>query len=104
MDLGRGLRWNTDDNSRYKSLSHGPAPMVESCVSREDLVTRVQAILADWGAVPAAVDLGVTCIMADSRLARDQLMVATRSAGYIEIRMGVNYTEAVVRRGCPSRR
>jgi AAA domain len=27
----------TDDNSRYKSLSHGPAPIMESCPSREDL-------------------------------------------------------------------
>jgi hypothetical protein len=71
-----------DDNSRYKSLSHGPAPIMESCPSREDLVTRVQAILADWGVVPDAVDLGATCIMAESRAARDQLMSAMRSAAY----------------------
>ncbi len=71
-----------DDNSRYKSLSHGPAPIMESCLSREDLVTRVKAILADWGVVPDAVDLGATCIMAESRSARDQLMSAMRSAGY----------------------
>jgi superfamily I DNA/RNA helicase len=71
-----------DDNSRYKSLSHGPAPIVESCASREDLVTRVKAILADWGVVPDAADLGATCIMAESRAARDQLMSAMRSAGY----------------------
>jgi superfamily I DNA/RNA helicase len=72
----------TDDNSRYKSLSHGPAPIMESCPSREDLVTRVQAILADWGVLPDAVDLGATCIMAESRAARDQLMAAMRAAGY----------------------
>ncbi len=36
----------TDDNARYKSLSHGPAPMLESCASREALVERVKAILA----------------------------------------------------------
>jgi hypothetical protein len=71
-----------DDNSRYKSLSHGPAPIMESCPSREDLVKRIKAILADWGVVPAAVDLGATCIMAESRSARDQLMSAMRSAGY----------------------
>jgi AAA domain/UvrD-like helicase C-terminal domain len=71
-----------DDNSRYKSLSHGPAPIMESCHSREDLVERVRAILADWGVVPDAVDLGATCIMAESRAARDQLMSAMRSAGY----------------------
>jgi hypothetical protein len=71
-----------DDNSRYKSLSHGPAPVMESCDSREDLVERVQAILADWAVVPDAVDLGATCIMAESRSARDQLMAAMRSAGY----------------------
>jgi superfamily I DNA/RNA helicase len=71
-----------DDNARYKSLSHGPAPIMESCASREDLVTRVQAILADWGVVPDAADLGATCIMAESRAARDQLMSAMRSAGY----------------------
>ena len=71
-----------DDNSRYKSLSHGPAPVMKSCASREDLVTRVQAILADWGVLPDAADLGATCIMAESRAARDQLMFAMRSAGY----------------------
>jgi superfamily I DNA/RNA helicase len=73
----------TDDNSRYKSLSHGPAPIMESCPSREDLVERVRAILADWGIVPDAVDLGATCIMAESRSARDQLMSAMRAAGYV---------------------
>jgi hypothetical protein len=71
-----------DDNSRYKSLSHGPAPIKESCLSWEDLITRVKAILADWRVVPDGVDLGVTCIMAESRSARDQLMSAMRSAGY----------------------
>jgi DNA helicase IV len=55
---------------------------MESCPSREDLVTCVQAILADWGVVPDAVDLGATCIMAESRAARDQLMAAMRAAGY----------------------
>ena len=50
--------------------------------SWEDLVTRVKAILADWGVVPDAADLGATCIMAESRAARDQLMSAMRSAGY----------------------
>jgi superfamily I DNA/RNA helicase len=77
-DLDEG----SDDNLRYKSLSHGPNPLVESCVSREDLVARVQAILSDWGVVPDAVDLGTTCIMAESRRARDQLMSAMRAAGY----------------------
>jgi len=77
-DLDDGV----DDNSRYKSLSHGPAPIKESYLSWEDLVTRVKAILADWGVVPDAVDLGATCIMAESRSARDQLMSAMRSAGY----------------------
>jgi DNA helicase IV len=72
----------TDDNSRYKSLSHGPSPTVESCASREDLVTRVKVILANWRVVPDAADLGSTCIMAESRGARDQLMAAMRAAGY----------------------
>jgi superfamily I DNA/RNA helicase len=76
------LDGGADDNSRYKSLSHGSAPIKESCLSWEDLVTRVKAILADWGVVPDAVDLGATCIMAESRSARDQLMSAIRSAGY----------------------
>jgi len=72
----------TDNNARYKSLSHGPAPIMESYLSQEDMVTRVQAILADWGVVPDAVDLGATCIMAESRSARDHLMAAMRSARY----------------------
>jgi superfamily I DNA/RNA helicase len=72
----------TDNNSRYKSLSHGPAPILESCASREVLVERVQAILAGWGMVPEAAHLGATCIMAESRASRDQLMAALRAAGY----------------------
>jgi hypothetical protein len=67
----------------YKSLSHGPAPIIESCLSREDLVTRVHAILSDWGVVPDAVDLGATYVMAESRAARDQLMSTVRAAGYV---------------------
>ena len=71
-----------DDNRRYTSLSHGPAPIMESCPSREALVARVQAILAAWGVVPAAAHLDATCIMAESKAWRDQLMAALRAAGY----------------------
>ena len=71
-----------DDNRRYTSLSHGPAPIVETCPSREALVTRVQTILAAWGVVPAASHLDATCIMAESKASRDQLMTALRAAGY----------------------
>ena len=42
----------TDNNTRYKSLSHGPAPILESCPSREALVERLQAILATWAWCP----------------------------------------------------
>jgi superfamily I DNA/RNA helicase len=72
----------SDDNSRYKSLSHGPAPLMESCPSREALVERVKAILVAWGVVPEATHLGATCIMAESKASRDQLMTALRAAGY----------------------
>jgi hypothetical protein len=71
-----------DDNSRYKSLSHGPTPLRESCPSREALVERVKTILAAWGVAPEATHLGATCIMAESKASRDQLMAALRSAGY----------------------
>jgi superfamily I DNA/RNA helicase len=71
-----------DDNRRYTSLSHGPAPIVETCPSREALVARVQAILAAWGVVPAAAQLEATCIMAASKAGRDQLMATLRAAGY----------------------
>jgi hypothetical protein len=77
-DLDDGM----DDNARYKSLSHGPAPIMESCASREALVERVKAILADWDVVPEAAHLGATCIMAESKASRDQLMAALRSGGY----------------------
>ena len=72
----------TDDNSRYKSLSHGPAPIMASCPSWEALIERVTALLADWGVVPGAAHLDATCIMAESRVARDQLMAALCAAGY----------------------
>ena len=72
----------TDDNARYKSLSHGPAPILESCPSREALIERVKAILAAWGVEPEAPHLGATCVMAESKARRDQLRAALRSAGY----------------------
>jgi len=71
-----------DDNARDTALSHGPAPLRESCPSRAALVERVQALRAAWGVVPEAAHLGATCIMAESKAARDQLMVALRAAGY----------------------
>jgi superfamily I DNA/RNA helicase len=77
-DLDEGA----DDNRRYTSLSHGPAPMVETCPSREALVARVQSILTSWGVVPAATQLDATCLMAESKASRDQLMAALRAAGY----------------------
>jgi superfamily I DNA/RNA helicase len=55
---------------------------MESCASREALVERVKAILADWGVVPEAAHLGATCVMAKSKASRDQLMATLRSAGY----------------------
>jgi len=72
----------SDDNSRYKSLFHGPAPIIESCPSREALVERIKAILVDWGVVPETTHLGATCIMAESKASRDQMKTALRSAGY----------------------
>jgi superfamily I DNA/RNA helicase len=72
----------SDDNARYKSLSHGPTPLMESCPSREALIERVKTILAAWGVVPEATHLGATCIMAESKASRDQLMAALRAAGY----------------------
>jgi hypothetical protein len=40
-DASLGLDDGADDNARYKSLSHGPTPLMESCPSREALVARV---------------------------------------------------------------
>jgi DNA helicase IV len=72
----------TDNNTRYKSLSHGPVPILESYPSQEALIDRLQAILAAWGVLPETPHLGATCIMAESRAARDQLMATLRAAGY----------------------
>jgi superfamily I DNA/RNA helicase len=53
-----------------------------SCPSWEALVERLKAILADWHVLPETAHLDATCLMAESRPARDQLMAALRAAGY----------------------
>ena len=83
----------TDDNSRYKSLSHGPTPIMESCPSREDLgrhASRPFWLTGAWCQMRS--HLGATCIMAESRAARDQLMSALRSAGYTVESIEAGYT------------
>lgn len=60
-DLDDGL----DNNSKYKSLSHGPDPIDETCASLEELQQKVVDVLAAWASDDANA-LATTCVMTSS--------------------------------------
>lgn len=62
-----------DDNSRYKSLSHGPSPIVESVDSLEKLMASTTDVVKAWSVGSPESNSMTTCIMASSRKMRDIL-------------------------------
>lgn len=72
------LDGGSDDNRRYKSLSHGPAPEVlESCNVDEAVGLAVERIAA-WAAEP---ELPTICVMAPTRSLRDEIARALGKKG-----------------------
>ena len=73
-DLNEG----TDENSRYKSLSHGPDPFVERAGSTEEAGQLLLRYLKDWQE-PSGL---VTCVIVPSQALRDQFRDICKQQGY----------------------
>ncbi|HIF69517.1 MAG TPA: hypothetical protein EYQ29_09455, partial [Candidatus Lambdaproteobacteria bacterium] len=62
-----------DENKRYKSLSHGPEPIIENVHNLEQTGETIQKILNLWNQEGTENSALGTCIMAHSRVNRDSL-------------------------------
>lgn len=73
-----------DDNSRYKSLSHGPAPILESFSGLEQALSKAVEVVNVWGSGQQADsnNLATTCVMAGSQKLRDALAQHFASKGF----------------------
>lgn len=70
-----------DNNSRYKSLSHGPAPVLQQVDSLEQAMANALEVVTAWqGEGQDGVPL-TTCVMASTRNMRDNLAHHFNRAG-----------------------
>jgi len=60
-----------DETKRYKSLSHGPVPLVLNLSSNEDVMEKSLALVREWGAGSDPENVGSTCVIAESKKTRD---------------------------------
>lgn len=68
-----------DDNRRYKSLSHGPAPEIVTTASQVDAIqAAVEHVLAWTGEEAASIRPSI-CVMTHSRNQRDQMAQALKA-------------------------
>lgn len=60
-----------DETKRYKSLSHGPVPLVLNLSSNEEVMQKSLALVREWGAGSDPENVGSTCVIAESKKTRD---------------------------------
>jgi len=60
-----------DETKRYKSLSHGPVPMVVSVQSTEEAMAKALALMNDWVKQDGVDGSSNTCVIASSGKVRD---------------------------------
>jgi superfamily I DNA/RNA helicase len=60
-----------DETKRYKSLSHGPAPMIVNAASNEEVMEKSLALVREWTSNFDADIPGSTCVIAESKKTRD---------------------------------
>lgn len=70
-----------DETKRYKSLSHGPVPLVAKVDSLEEAMTKALTLVQGWTATDAADDTVTTCVIAESQKTRDALAKHFQSSG-----------------------
>ncbi len=70
-----------DETKRYKSLSHGPVPLVAKVESLEEAMTKALMLVQGWAANDAAEDTATTCVIAESQKTRDALAKHFQASG-----------------------
>lgn len=60
-----------DETKRYKSLSHGPVPLVLNLSSNEEVMEKSLALVREWGTGSNPESVGSTCVIAESKKTRD---------------------------------
>lgn len=71
----------TDDNRKYKSLSHGPAPIQETCNNLEDAQRKLFDILKAWQHDDGNEN-ATTCVMTASHHLRSSIATTLKQQGY----------------------
>lgn len=75
------LDGGSDENRRYKSLSHGPSPELLSARSNEEAVELAIATVTNWLAAEASAEVPSICVMARTAAIRDQVARKLRAKG-----------------------
>jgi superfamily I DNA/RNA helicase len=70
-----------DETKRYKSLSHGPVPLVAKVDSLEEAMKNALTLVQGWAANDAAEDTAMTCVIAESQKTRDALAKHFQASG-----------------------
>ena len=77
-DLDEG----TDETRRYKSLSHGPMPVVMNVDGIEIAIKEALARVKDWQAQDKQGHLGSTCVITSSKAVREAFSKQFMNAGF----------------------
>lgn len=75
------LDGGSDENRRYKSLSHGPSPERLTARSNEEAVEIAVATVTNWLATDANAAVPSICVMARTSAIRDQVAHKLRAKG-----------------------
>ena len=71
-----------DETRRYKSLSHGPAPLIVDASGMEEAIAVAIANVKKWREEDTEERINSTCVIASSQVVRDSLARQFSGAGY----------------------
>ena len=71
-----------DETRRYKSLSHGPAPLILDAIGMEETVALAITRVKQWEDADVDGEIKSTCVIASSQAVRDSLARQFSAAGY----------------------
>ena len=72
-----------DETRRYKSLSHGPAPLVIDANGMEEALALAIANVKKWRVEDADGHIHSTCVIASSQVVRDALARQFSAVGFV---------------------
>lgn len=70
-----------DETKRYKSLSHGPVPLVIDVSSNEEAMSKAVNLVKEWAAQDGADAQASVCVIASSKKTRDALARSFQGQG-----------------------